>query len=908
MSTRWWAPSADGRDNGVTATMLATGDDARADIGLYLLAAHRAGAAVLADVAKSAIPSEDGIAMALAVARAKMGPALVDAMATHLEPTYAGLLVRDVLDAADRGAVDLYRAMVAKGVAPPIATERAGEAYGMPMRAMGAFPAQAADPKANPRAVSDAADRALMSYVSKMADAEAPADAEVTKADLAVRTDFEQQHPRDAGGRFTDVADAPSTTRELSALDKIRARLGLLEVEPTRVAEVSAAAEQPRHTPTRAKRAHRVKRATPVKAPELVPTTAMATAVARAPMLHAIETARTIATVNGKALNTSPPPPPDFPIPDLLKPLPRTGQAYYDIGQPVVIGLSDVEAAGLRTTASNQAMTQKNPGRRIFRMGYMVDRSHYVEQAGKDQHGAHDAAAATTVERVEDRFVEPVQKVLSADEVYSSPEGKDAYLLKQRKDIAARTYTGNDGQKYVVDQEDEVDNHVVALPVYRPYRRNDDDVRPDWAIVHYQRNEGDTRRVRPMVEEYVVEYDARGYEKAAGKHPEISLDPNQVYEVIPSPNQSTRKGARAAPEISYDPVRHVMVNRWFLRPLSEDEIGEVIEGVDKALDVLQARTFEQRHPRGEHGQWTTVAERPTLVSPAARPQRVKRARRVRRAVSARPLQVSAPGQSQSVAVARSAPLQAQVKAQSTPLVVALAKPRPEPALKKLPVLTDTRAYRVLNEEQFQTMLTGLSQEKFTDVHKHKTPLRLTPEQTLALAEHGELEVGVIPEMFVINVGNEIDDLSRQVGRHRLDAIRYHSKRGAPDFQDIAERLHQILDDYPDFDLVELVKDDLESEIVVYGSQVSGSYQNVVEFERDLDLTGEVDLTFIGEYRARDMYGHTSKPGSSASDFSMIGELTATGLQDPTSEGVANPMVHFYRLSTPKVRRYRADNG
>jgi hypothetical protein len=899
VSTRWWAPGG----TADTAVLLTPGPDARADLGLFLLAAHQAGAAAMVSVAKNEIASESGIVTALAETRAKVGPQLVDAVAAHLEATYAGLLVADVLDAADRGAVDVYRAMVAKGVAPPVAIERAAEAYGMPMRQMGAFPHHATDPKSNPRVVTDAADRALMSYVSKMADAEAPAGAEVIKAlSVAERTDFDQRHPRDATGQFTETEDETTSTRQLSTIDRIRARLGLLEVQPDRVAEITRAPAQSQ----RQKRKQRAKHEQRTK-PTLVATasaSAQASAVAR---LTPLQTQAITQAVNAGAAKPRPPKgTKPVILPELLEPIDdRSGRSYYDIAQPVVIGVPLSVGEALREKGSNQAMTQKNPGRRIFRVGYLTDRANYVEQHGTKQRGAHAASADNTINGHIHEWIEPHVQEISHAEASGNQEEVQDYLKRKRNLEATVQQIGSDGQLVdVVDQREL--RYVHSYPVYKPYDPMGDVEPKDWVIVHFQ-DVGDTdHRGMPTIEEYVVEYNARGVEEgvtqSSTQHADIELDPNQVYELYAPPGKATRRGAIVAPEQLYDKDKHVIVNRYYLRPIDEDEIG----GVIKALDVLEARTFEQRHPRDEQGQFAEVAGRPTLVSPAARPmrtQRVKRIQRVQRVARVAPQPTTASATSQAVltSTTRSA-------AQAHPLTAALAAPRTSAevgaGLPPLPVLTDARVYKVLTEDQLQDVLSKTSQTVFSELHASMQPMKLTTDERRAFSEHSDLKVDALPTMLAINVDNEINAQMRRkglagLGRDLLDRIKYHVN-GEVDAEYLAKRIHRVLDEHPDVDLIELAKEDLDNEILIYGSTVSGAHQNIVEFEPDIDLTGEIEITYLGKYRARDVMARGTK-----GEFSMIGQLG--DLKDPHGVPVANPEIHYYRIAVPKVRRYRADN-
>lgn len=237
MADRWWAPQ--GAHVGPDASdlsLLEPGDEVLHDLGASLMALHRVGAAACEAVSRGPIPDEVALITALATARGAFAEPLVDSVSKSLnDATYAGLLVRDVFDDAEQGALDLFRAAVAKQVAPPIAAQRAGLVYGVPREALAPYLRIATDPRANPAMIADTADRVLFAHVEKVCREEsaevletvskAPAaerprvrsnDAEVAEA--AMRQAVTQDDPttpeydaRDRGGRFARVGQTPAT-------------------------------------------------------------------------------------------------------------------------------------------------------------------------------------------------------------------------------------------------------------------------------------------------------------------------------------------------------------------------------------------------------------------------------------------------------------------------------------------------------------------------------------------------------------------------------------------------------------------------------------------------------------------------------------------------------------------------
>lgn len=243
---RWWAP--EGPETEMTSgdlALLAVGDDAQADLGLAIFAMHRAGAAGCLNAAQTPLVSTQTLVNEMAGARRSYAPFVVESVSKSLgSPSYAGLLVADLADDAERGAVDLFRSAVAKGVAPPLAAQRTAMVYGVPTNRLGPFRTLALTPQANPVALQDAADRALFSYVESVVNDEMAA--------VVSKADYLESHNegQDARGRFTRLRE-----RTVSAADKARQ----LFAEEEKVEEKPAERQV---RPARATRPARAARAT----------------------------------------------------------------------------------------------------------------------------------------------------------------------------------------------------------------------------------------------------------------------------------------------------------------------------------------------------------------------------------------------------------------------------------------------------------------------------------------------------------------------------------------------------------------------------------------------------------------------------------------------------------------------
>lgn len=242
MTDRWWAPGSPriGLDDVDVAMLSTDGSSARLDLGAALVVAHRVGAAALDDAARTPLVDAGIVVQRLADARARLGLPLAEAVSKSVEgERYAMVLVRDVLDEADATAFDLYRAAVAKGVAPSIAAARAGAVYGATGRDLGRYRTLATDPRANQAALIDTADRVLFTSIEKIVSAETDDREEVSKAPAAVAERTAQQvRPDDPATPYYDARDASGqfAVGAPSMLARMRSRFGIGGQEPPSVA------------------------------------------------------------------------------------------------------------------------------------------------------------------------------------------------------------------------------------------------------------------------------------------------------------------------------------------------------------------------------------------------------------------------------------------------------------------------------------------------------------------------------------------------------------------------------------------------------------------------------------------------------------------------------------------------
>lgn len=655
MSNRWWAPTRGTiAPDAVVLALLTPDGDPAGDLGASLLGLHRAGAASCEFVAKGAVPSEFDLVKALTSTNTQLSAHLSSAVSKSLEPNYAGLLIRDVIEDADASALSLFRSCVAKGVAPPLAASRVGAVYGVPSRELGKYAVLATDPKANPVALTDAADRVLLGYVSKLVASEVGgAKEEVSKAPTAF---VEADVRRDQGGRFTfetgsppvktpptkgpliagDEADKP---KRLSPFEQLRARLGLgRTTAPAVVVEPEPEPPKPARTGriVRTKTSSRIKRSSRVKdtSPLTTPGTKLTSSHVR---LTTSTTPLTVAQVQLQAqtflavrqqLGVA--------TKDVVDPkrmraladesLPKTN--FMTIPQPGADPLPEMHASliwHVPSKASAEFLTddkmvgtamQDSPRR--FRMEYFLKfagqpAEHDLEGVPKphsEEMGNREAAAQAAIDDMPVGYIEPIVQRMD----WVKYEDMDDYhaVLAQEANIAAEHGFKNEDLGREMSEMEPVQDYYngVETVVYRQPT-----VDPDT---------GESRnrysRPVPIVDEFALSYgdairgvDERGSEMDVNT--DWTLDPNQAVKL--SENFLT----------FWDDRNKVLVHRWLITPIDENQVAEHAAtdkknnrktGTSKALTMVAEPevTFdEHEHPRDEEGRFSSKGR--SLVAPTA---------------------------------------------------------------------------------------------------------------------------------------------------------------------------------------------------------------------------------------------------------------------------------------------------
>ena len=878
MTERWWAPQRATLEPDAVVKVIF---DTPGDVATTLLGAHRAGAAAVETVAKGAVPSEMGLVKAMAAARERFAPAMVESLATVTgSGSYAGLLARDVLDAAEVGALDLFRTCVAKGISPPLAAQRAGAVYGVPMREMGRYTPLATDPRANPLALADAADRAMLTYFDKISKTETFES--VAKATPPKPVGFQEperphapvewdptEHPRDGeSGEFVRIGGVTYS------------------VAPEKVE--TAPVERPQRA-QRVQRTQRVQRQVRQMRQTVTPPSSGVTrpgSQVQRPRGQVVRPRHSIEELAELNKDVAP----------ALVPAPRLGQRQYDktrhndamdyLGgeerqwefhpDQVAIPLDSIVARDLRA-----AMPGENTSHlpKIFRLG------HLTEIAGEpeflDSPEAGDALTAYSVQYQKENPGYSVPKT------WLNPGGNDKAMRDYQKNVMAR------GDR----------NEKKFIQVANDYKTGED------MLVHLQPDEENAyndQRVELEIDEFVLMDGFMGEVVAGGndrRHPKIEMDPDQTYRI-------SKKAERF-----YDRERHMFVNRWALHLVREEEAEEVYRswklrgGKIGRGDVGKAvAEGEHEHwrvqPRDADGQWvndliaSSMAahaaedEKPTTrLQRTGRTQRVQRVQRVQRTQRAEraPLSVSRP--QSTVTRPQSRISRSGIKA----LELALRKPPKQN--QELPALDDRARYQVLRMSEFQARLdpdTVLSPNQL---------LRLTgPEHERFFGDKG---VGptMTGETVAFTVANNVERMVREKEGSLYDS--YDEKRrplfaGVAttdiDWDAVGARIRKIQERDPKIALINIVYDE-NNQYRVLASTQEVEDQVILEHDDDIDWTKPVEFTPIGVYQSTQMrVRRRDVPGDPEVTMNVM-----------TDDSPTNARITYLRAHNAQVHRYRAGN-
>ncbi|HEY5787492.1 MAG TPA: hypothetical protein VIT65_22230 [Microlunatus sp.] len=887
---RWWAPQrATMEPDRVVLAMLEPGD-----LGSSVLAVHRAGAAAI-DTLRNGMVSETGLVEALTICRASVADQVVDSVAKNLEPSYAGLFVSDVFDDAEQGAISLYRTAVSKGVAPSIAVARVSDVFGVPAQLMGRYQAVATDPKTNPAAARDLADRTLLEYVSQLVATE---QASVSKTVTTGEWD-ESEVNRDDQGRFA----TENTRPRVGTLEYTREQLGLTGA-PAEIAGTPTRA--PARAPARAQRAQRATRA-PQRA-TLVPTGAPKQAVRRATpkqvVRHAARqnVARSINEranavlergaqdsqgVRGPQLTGDMLGVIDDDDADLYRPL-------YSVNS-VVIRASLKDGNAFRHVLKDQASRFKDKSSQIFRIGHLEQTvaAHEPEQPGLA--GDFDArkGLANTVkapaQAYQDRTGLPWMDIdTERDSVVGAWSGMSA---KQILEERAKRETSLKGGTMWTPDEVEL-QHALVVPMYTPY--DNEDETDEWALVHFNApNPNNPKdRVKPAVEEYILLGTPTGHLEQPSNNrgwDQIRLDPNAVYEVVAPP--SAEPGAIPAAEQFWDKENRVIVNRWFLAQVSEDDKDDRLGEVGKA----DTHTFREIDVvRDEQGRFAEEPDTAPARAPVRAPARAGRAQRAQRAAPRQPpaalTSTVTPRRAAPSQVVRSATHQALHQAIHQAVREAEAELGVDPDQLDEATLSAHKGYKVLTQQQWNdaVQFTGRGQ---TELERKGKELSLNSLVRESLVNFESLQSKNVPFKMAMTLNSDpkLDQVASMVAGY------LHMSEATLD--NVAKKVADILTNHPKTAKVEIVR---RGEVLEFSiPERNPSPQILIEVEPDLDWKKPVTLSYVGKFRARDM-----KVLTDAGIESLISSA-GSATESHGFEGiVANPDIVYYRITS---KHWRASN-
>jgi hypothetical protein len=587
VTDRWWAP--EGPAIGISVSdlvLLEPGTDAAYDLGAAVFAMHRVGAAACELVAQSPLPSVTSLVETLALARSSYAQPVVESIAKCLgEPVYAGLLVRDLADDAERGAAELFSAAVSKGVAAPLAAQRAGMVYGVPSARMGTFRALACVPASSPTALQDAADRVLFSYIEGVTQNEMTGQ-EIAKAEQVKVAEKEpwKDEVRSASGRWAKTGGV-----DLQAL-----------MNPT-----TPAAEEVK-TPERVVRLKRVQRVQRKKAVEEAPAERVRERV-RTPAQRATEVRRSSQRERIR-LKTKAPTRAEVrsaKVPTFHPPAaPAETDEYPEIDQQIPHNAVASLFLSRASMKNLDRLTEQNHERFTldFEDGYTYAE---VTHLGKLLDASRANGAASLVQ----------------NDLKETPQVTQFFVPD-----------GGEGQDHAMAAR-----HVAAMVPTDPVALGL--IAKDVDEFHDRANAG-THYV--FAEHYVTINElrisgpgARGYVEGGRGDLSIRMDPNQEYRFVPNDDD----------DVTWDPQARAKVMVHTIAPVVRDYKGgdsPFDEDVWKA-DV----TFLEQHreKRDVHGQFASLgsAELQRMIDQAmaAKPERVVRLKRTERARRAKPVEAPA---------------------------------------------------------------------------------------------------------------------------------------------------------------------------------------------------------------------------------------------------------------------------
>lgn len=872
---RWWAAES----QVAVATI-------EGDLGTAFLTLHQAGAKACWKTALTPLASEQRLVDSLVAARAEYAGDVVDLVSKALgQPTYAGLLVRDLADAAEDTSMGLYHSCVAKGCTPRQAIERVGLVYGVPRHELGQFAKVAGDPKTAMPVLVDTADRVLMAYGARLMAEEA--NEPVSKAAAVLeRTElaqFNRLHPRDELGQFARVGEDNVSTPPVDLFTRIKERLAGPEVAAQPAEPKSLVRTSRKQRTTRAQIAVAAK---PEEAKQQVKTLANAKTKV-APALRAVKGRPITDKARLKALEA-------FGSEDLPEDI------AFNPHAPIESHFNEAEYK--KIDKDIEIIVPNDQAQRLLRNANWGPFRMHALTGGRNYSTVAVAGSESAYHRGQEQ-----RNQLMQHPVYENAESPyDTVALENYR-------SGIDGEisEYEIEQNrEEIERKINKQKA----KKNEDPVtvtayinngNVEFSAVTPRREPGDTSGsypVLPSLSRFVIDAgDAKGLfdeSLTRGSYDDVKLAPNQGWQ------------AHLESRVD-DPYLGVPVNTYKLRPINDE--AELIQAsldwarrprdVGKAdvavLEGTSLTQFNRLHPRDQVGQFTRLsalgvaAPRETRPAPAARLTR--QTRKVRRQAAA-PAPAPKPRQAAArpAALSTTPKLSPRDKAKARTLVNVPAASaqafmsgvaQETVAAKKTDLVTleaGKHAYHVLVGDDAADFKTRLAANGFLEVGKSYRFDSDSLEFAKRYPETGIVassNLDTAPEVhFAINQPvdldetalHEGDDDESYAGRHDFDAFEdqesYFTRPlgrqvvGSDDWEAV-ERLgvtaKKMLDGNPTLSMVNLTSRSIgrgRHEYTISGAPVAPAS---ILIEQDESYTppayapgeGDIVLTYLGEVRS-----------------------------------------------------------
>ena len=932
MSTRWWAPKrASTTPDAVVLALLQPDGDAAGDLGATILAAHRAGAGACESVAKAGLVSPATLIAALATTRAAMADSMVTSIAKSMDSSYAGLLIADLFDDAEKAALSLFNTAISKGVAPPVAASRVGAVFGVPSHALGRYQQMACDPKVNPAALVDAADRSLMGYVAKLVAIEA--GEEIAKAaPVALRDDGDdfdpRWHPRGADGKFI-LGSAKPQILQPHILAQIRAIGGGGQASP----QVGPKEAKP---PVRQiRRTRKIRRTAEAKPqPKLVANLGFKPAVklsARANALH-----QAYAELNPRVL----PQAATRKLPYLLtdpEPKARANKdTFYEISRPLVFGNAIHEDNDFHLDLASQAGVQKDPTAAVFKIGWLlqnaghpqIELAQHKQQLGlRSGSGAPVKSAAThQIDTLaaeakalaeQSGYVDPKTRFITMKDMLPGTKGPTLQEIKDWKESqrlsnfsgVRTTKTGRE-EEYRDDMEDDF---VQVFPQYIPLGPDINDQNYDASVVvHYQPADESKPRHRPQpaVVEYVLGDSAIGTEEGHGDtdaHMSFTLDPNVAYKIVTPPGVA--EGTKDKVLTMWDDERQVVVHRYYLRAVDDAEIDTILG--PEQMSKAEVAFAEAAHPRDAFGQWinaqlTAAASAPPAATPEVRSQQTRSIRRTRQTRKVRQVQPEAEstttGNPSARLDAQLSPAQQLAGSLKSSLTAQGLRAK---GMNALPALSESSDYRLLSTEDYNSIDELLSR---SDQHTlygggEVTLGKLAVER---ITGHTNFPVDKLSAAMRYSVDYELDQKKNHlVNRAPISAMPHgmldetNMVSGSFSHQAVSKRVADLF--AADDKLAQIEIEIKGNSFYFYGNAVPASPLVLFQVDPDLDENKPVVMTWRGEHRAHDVRAQRG-----GEEVGLV-DVGFTRYEEAETQNVSSPILHIFKITNPVVHRLVVNN-